>query len=438
MESSDEPMPVRRANDEQAPLFARRFGEALRVGDARLAERVAREALDAGFDAGGVNCRVITPAMRWIGELWERGAITTADEHLATAISHGVLARLFPRLLNVPLRSRERVMLAAAQGEHHVLGLQMVADMLEGVGFDVLFLGADVPRDALLAACELHRPAVLGLGATMPLNLPILLSELVEVSRLEFPPRLFVGGLALPSAVKAGLLVPLVVSADLAITTVEALLAGGPQGPPLSQALLQSIPRGDHGAAVGIDDIGTIPDHFSGTVLAAAETARDSARRAYGMEQLALRDPLTGTWNRRAFDDRMAEPDEQSSDAVLLMIDVDHFKTVNDTWGHDIGDATLAAVAHVIERNVRPSDFVARYGGDEFIVLLPSASLAEGKEVAERVRSGVADALIAPPVTVSIGLADYSGDARLSGITVDQALYAAKTAGRNRIEIGVG
>jgi diguanylate cyclase (GGDEF)-like protein len=394
-----------------------------------MAERVAEEAIGAGFGAAGVHCRVIAPAMQWLGELWERGEVTVADEHLATAISHNVLARLFPRLLDAPSRSRERVMLAAAEGEHHVLGLRMVADMLEGAGFDVLYLGADVPLDALIGACEKHRPAVVGLAATMPLALPMVLAELVEVSSLEPPPKLMVGGRAFLLSAQVGLTVPVVVDGERAESTVEHLLADGSQGPPLEPLLLERI-AGDESAVAATREIGTISDRFSSTALVSADTARDAARRGHAMEKLAFRDPLTGTWNRRAFDDRVAG---QSTDDVLLMVDVDHFKAINDTWGHDAGDAALIAVARSILKNVRPSDFVARYGGDEFIVLLPDVGLSEAAEIAERVRTGIVDEVREPSVTVSVGLAHRSGDQRLAGITVDRALYQAKLAGRNRV-----
>jgi diguanylate cyclase (GGDEF)-like protein len=440
MNSPSEPIPMRRAEDERAALFARRFGEALRVGDAKLAEQAAEDAVAAGLDAGVVHCRVIAPAMEWIGELWARGAITVADEHLATAISHNVLARLFPLLFSAATRSRERVMLAAATGEHHVLGLQMVSDMLEGAGFDVLYLGPDVPLDALLDACRQHRPAVLCLSATMPLNVPTLLAELVEVSNLEQPPLLMVGGRAMPPAVKAGLRIPVIEHGYQAVPTVERLLAEGPQGAPLEQSLLESIPRGDGSSALGAGggEIGSMPDHFSAIALASADTARDAARHAYAMEQLAFRDPLTGMWNRRAFDDRFIELAAESDEVVLLMIDVDRFKTINDTWGHDAGDETLIAVTRSILKNVRPSDFAARYGGDEFIVLLPDIGLAQAAEIAERVRAGVSEEVREPAVTVSIGLASFSGDQRLTGLTVDRALYEAKAAGRNRVTVGRG
>jgi diguanylate cyclase (GGDEF)-like protein len=428
----------RRANDSEARAFALRFFEALRSGDAKFAERIAEEALSAGFDASVVHCRVIAPAMESIGELWACGSLTPADEHLATAITHGVLARLFPRLLRTTMRSRERVMLAAAEGEHHVLGLRIVADTLEGAGFDVLYLGADVPLEALLEACRKHRPAVLCLGATMPLNAPTLLAELVELAKLEEPPLLIVGGRAIGAELETKLRVPVVRRSEDVIAEIERVLVSGPQGPPLEQELAERIPLAASAELAGAADIGTIPDHFSATALASADTARDASRRAHELEQLAFRDPLTGTWNRRAFDDRFGELANQSAKLALLMVDVDRFKTINDTLGHEAGDSTLVKVAKTIVQNVRPADFAARYGGDEFIVLLPETKLSDARVVAERVRRGVCDELREPPVTVSIGVAAFSGDQRRTGLTVDQALYRAKARGRNRVASGRG
>lgn len=434
MEPRGTALPARRVDDVQTTAGALRFGEALRLGDAKLAENVAESLIASGSSAATVHARVIAPAMWSIGDLWERGRISVADEHLATAISHNVLARLFPHLLQTTMLKRERVMLAATHGEHHVLGLRMVGDILEGAGFDVIYLGPDLPLESLLEACRKHQPAVLGLTASMPLNVPTLLDELVEVSQLADPPLLMVGGRALPPAVAAGLKVPVVVSADQAVSVVEGLLAQGSQGPPLDETLLQRIPRG-RGAIAGEADVGSVADHFSETALASADTARDSARRAAAMEQLALRDSLTGMWNRRAYDDRLAELADEGAAMTVLMVDVDHFKSVNDTYGHDVGDATLCRVARSIVQNIRPSDFAARYGGDEFIVLLPGATTADAVVVAERVRTGVSDGAAEPPLTVSIGLAGFSGEKRLTGLAVDQALYKAKAAGRNQVAV---
>lgn len=156
-------------------------------------------------------------------------------------------------------------------------------------------------------------------------------------------------------------------------------------------------------------------------------------------------DGLTGIPNRRAFDAQL--------DAVirsyhrygrpfsLILLDVDHFKRINDTYGHEAGDAVLKAVASRIAGSVRDVDFAARYGGEEFAVLLPETGLAGAVETAERLRNGIAERSVEwrgqeIAVTISLGVAavpECVADAREALARADQALYAAKQAGRNRV-----
>lgn len=168
-----------------------------------------------------------------------------------------------------------------------------------------------------------------------------------------------------------------------------------------------------------------------------------------GLCDLSLRDPLTGCANRRQFEqvlegelDRVA----RSGDiALLLMIDVDHFKQVNDTHGHAAGDLVLQNVAAALHTCIRPMDTLARYGGEEFAVVLPACQYAYGHNVAERLRSAVEDLRIAINpvesirVTASIGGA-YALQWIRSTSTLwiertDQQLYIAKHGGRNRVAI---
>jgi methanogenic corrinoid protein MtbC1 len=146
------------------------------------AEAASDEALDRGLDVAAVHTQLIEPAMRSIGELWESSQVSVAVEHLATAISHEVAARVFWRALGAAPRLRERVMMAAVQGEQHVLGLRLAADVLEGAGYDVLYLGADVPLQALLDACRIHRPDVLGFTVSMSLHVPTMIWEIHEIT----------------------------------------------------------------------------------------------------------------------------------------------------------------------------------------------------------------------------------------------------------------
>ena len=166
-----------------------------------------------------------------------------------------------------------------------------------------------------------------------------------------------------------------------------------------------------------------------------------------GLCELSLKDPLTGLGNRRHFRavlDRTIDGVARSGDpALLLMLDIDHFKTVNDTHGHPAGDQVLQAIARCVASCVRPMDTVARYGGEEFSVVLPNCHTAFGATVAERIRATIeALAIVISPtltikVTVSIGGA-YAPEwvrstAALWTERADVQLYQAKREGRNRV-----
>jgi diguanylate cyclase (GGDEF)-like protein len=165
-----------------------------------------------------------------------------------------------------------------------------------------------------------------------------------------------------------------------------------------------------------------------------------------GLCEISSRDALTGLANRRQFElalareiDRVARAGEP---ALVLMIDIDHFKLVNDTHGHSAGDLVLKAVARALHECIRPMDTVARFGGEEFAMILPNCPPSFGQQVAERVRTKVQgrSATIAPgqevSVTVSIGGAFAPQWVRSSAPLwierADQQLYRAKSEGRNR------
>ena len=165
-----------------------------------------------------------------------------------------------------------------------------------------------------------------------------------------------------------------------------------------------------------------------------------------GLCELSSRDALTGLANRRQFElalsreiDRVARAGEP---ALVMMVDIDHFKKVNDTHGHPAGDAVLKAVADALQDCIRPMDTLARFGGEEFAMILPNCPAAFGQAVAERVRTHVQSRTVAlasgeqVAVTVSIGGAYAPQWVRSSAplwiARADQQLYRAKHEGRNR------
>ncbi len=163
--------------------------------------------------------------------------------------------------------------------------------------------------------------------------------------------------------------------------------------------------------------------------------------------RLASTDTLTGLLNRRAFVERLdkarAASDKQLFPISVLLLDVDHFKKVNDTLGHDAGDAVLQGVARTLSSIARKSDFVARWGGEEFVLALTQTAEAGARVAAERVRRAIADARYMLPsgqehkATASVGLASAeSPEWQLDDLLgrADKAMYAAKHRGRNRVE----
>jgi diguanylate cyclase (GGDEF)-like protein len=166
--------------------------------------------------------------------------------------------------------------------------------------------------------------------------------------------------------------------------------------------------------------------------------------------RLATVDTLTGLLNRRAFLDLMdrerSRCERHGGSIAVLLLDIDHFKRVNDTHGHAAGDAILQGVARVLTKIARRSDFIARWGGEEFVLALPQTGEAGARIAAERVRRGIAETEFVVPdvgtlrVTASIGMSSASvawqTEALLAG--ADEAMYAAKASGRNRVQWAVG
>jgi diguanylate cyclase (GGDEF)-like protein len=178
-----------------------------------------------------------------------------------------------------------------------------------------------------------------------------------------------------------------------------------------------------------------------------AAMAIENAKLHRETRQMAITDVLTGLYNRRYFEKVLTQEMERArrhgQSLSLLMIDADNFKKFNDAYGHPMGDRILATIGHTIGKALRSIDFAFRYGGEEFVVLLPDVPLDGARKVAERIRQRViADSrkvlggYIADPVTVSTGIACYPRDVEdaVSLVTLaDDLLYQAKGAGKNRI-----
>ena len=195
-------------------------------------------------------------------------------------------------------------------------------------------------------------------------------------------------------------------------------------------------------------EVGESDLEVANTMANEAAMALDNAMLYEQARHLADRDPLTGFYNHRYFHERLGEEILRSSrtrqPVSLLMLDLDQFKLVNDTLGHLVGDRVLTWVAEIIRTTLRASDVAARYGGDEFAVILPETDPEASRTVAQRILDAFRDRAFQPeargavPIGVSIGLATYPNDGlAATGLiaAADAALYAVKRSGGHGLRI---
>jgi diguanylate cyclase (GGDEF)-like protein len=203
---------------------------------------------------------------------------------------------------------------------------------------------------------------------------------------------------------------------------------------------------------VASDQEGALPREEARNVALLGALAATSLEMVWEMEEVSRRartDALTGLANRRAFDEQLeqllAHADRFGHAVSLILADVDHFKKVNDSWGHEAGDAVLRAIAKTLSDGVRAVDVCARFGGEEIAILLPQTSLVGAAELADRLRRAIeAKPIMARgeeiPVTISCGVACYpEGVLTKEALfaAADRALYDAKNAGRNCVKSAV-
>lgn len=213
---------------------------------------------------------------------------------------------------------------------------------------------------------------------------------------------------------------------------------------------LVRISDGYHGLAR--QDSNTLADRFEREMYRLKKLARisdlyqrDLRELTEALRDASLKDPLTGLGNRRYLMDRLKEASARAlrtqTPLCIAILDVDHFKRVNDEHGHDVGDRALCSIAEVFDGTLRDYDTVGRWGGEEFLILLPDTALDSGFKIAERIRTRIAELRIedtqhpADPITLtaSIGLSMFDRDEPISATVAraDNALLSAKRAGRD-------
>lgn len=212
------------------------------------------------------------------------------------------------------------------------------------------------------------------------------------------------------------------------------------------QQLIGSLNLGSRNPNRFQSSIGTqFLQHLTAVVSACIENARLHEE----VKLVGLRDPLTGVNNRRFFDQRIVEEfsraSRYSTPLSCLFVDLDYFKRINDSHGHQTGDQVLKRVAQLLNDSLRQGDVLARYGGEEFVILLADASRSVATDIAERMRKTVAETHFTASsgktlrVTLSVGISTLEPDSKLTvkGLlqSADQAVYGAKLSGRNQVKV---
>jgi diguanylate cyclase (GGDEF)-like protein/hemerythrin-like metal-binding protein/PAS domain S-box-containing protein len=240
-------------------------------------------------------------------------------------------------------------------------------------------------------------------------------------------------------------------SAALVRQELKASIAEWESGKPVAPRVTEVEQPHKDGHLVCTEVITTLHGNAEGRLAAVLGITRDITERKRteaelrheleSLEQLASTDVLTKAWNRRRFEEsvegEMHRSNRYGHPLSLLLLDLDHFKRINDTYGHPAGDRVLRELADCVRAAIRVSDSLTRWGGEEFIVLMPNTGLSSALVLAERIREAVASHAFegVGTVTASIGLTEYLPSATLDTWLerADQAMYRAKSGGRNQV-----
>lgn len=398
---------------------------------ALMLEGISRAANEAGISQARLLARTLAgsfavPLARGEHELLQREIDHIVDSH-----------ELFPDIERVTVIDQKRRIVA--QSEPSRFGEPWAGDVPEGES--VVQVDGDVPVVVVLLpiagamrfgtlelAVTIREPVVAARSARRQVSIALFATLLILVASLALSlDRLVVRPLRRVAA------------AVVAHSPGAPSLGVEREGPPEVRALVEAFDGMAARLHENAQHLERMVDERTSALLEANERLGTANQR---LQELAVTDALTGLANRRALTERLgleidrARRSEQP--LSLLLIDIDHFKRLNDTLGHLEGDAALVAVARILAEGRRVEDLIARFGGEEFAMLLPGTRSEDAKVVAERVRAavetGTAGGVTA--CTISVGCAslpEHASDARELLLAADRALYEAKAAGRNRV-----
>lgn len=400
--------------------LADRFEAALLALDPFISERIIVQAVASSITGIEIQTKIIAPAMHEMGRLWASGKISLSEEHCASEICLRMLPIVRPSLQAAAPHSRERILISTVAGERHVIGTRMAADVLEGAGYDVHFLGADVPPGELVATALSAKADVVGIGITMPENIPALETALSALVAASPRTAVVLGGTGVPQGIIDGGW-PCVTSVAAAVHTFEQAIEDV-RSPDATTRLIPPTLDGNVDLGVGA------ASRVRANIHAAEERINQS------------RDLLTDLPNRQAMFDHLLDlqqhADFEATDFAMAALSVDGMRSVNETHGRRIGDTVLVRVAQIIQGKLRENDFVARIDGNKIAILFSRTGVVTAIRLVERLRMDIKALTDIPSVTASVGVTAFEGSARACMVDVENAVSDAKRTGGDNVHIG--
>ncbi len=322
------------------------------------------------------------PALERVGSDWERGALPVAQEHVASGITERALASIYPTLIDGTPKNGIRVLLAGVAGEQHSIGLRAISDVLDGEGFETIYLGPDTPVGSIVDAVDRFRPALVGLSLSLGADAEELERAVAAVAGTHLPVSVMLGGRGVPEELRG---YPGYVSGR------------GVRG--------RDRPSARHGSPCGADGAGRgrgpqrskmtspapLDRHAAATTTDLANLAREHARRASDYRAMALSDAVTGLPNRRAWDERLATMSAHVRGPRPRSRRLQVRQRPRRPSRRATPSSNRASTA--VRDALRGDDFAARLGGDEFGVLLPHTDRRTAATIADRTRESIARAL---------------------------------------------
>ena len=364
--------------------------------------------LEKGMSIKEIYVYILEPALREIGSLWQTNKITVAQEHYFTATTQLIMSQLYLKIFASPKNGLKFVATCVSENLHEI-GIKMVSDILELDGWDTYYLGANVPKKDLLSFLREHKPHVLGISATMTLDVQKVIEIIDEVKKIEELNgiKILVGGYIfniqkkLWKEVGADFYAPNAIETSNLFSSyfkvgnfdIEQITSFNYINNVLdiekdilntsSLEIKKIVNANSHKFLVEEQVLDEMTKLNNQLIAVQRELSKKNIELKIlndKLNQLSITDQLTGLYNRRHFFNKIkveiTKAEKENYYLSLVSIDLNNFKKINDNYGHDEGDRVLREFAQVAQTHLRCNiDSIYRFGGDEFIIILIDSNI---------------------------------------------------------------